>query len=73
MKKSEALEVTSIRYFETRRGLGYEAKTNKKDVTIWNDGDGGATYIEPTLHSIEYAVLDESELEAIIDKYEGVL
>ena len=37
--------VKGIRYFETRRGLGYEAKTNLG--SIWNDGQGGCTYFEP--------------------------
>jgi hypothetical protein len=32
------LTVTSVRYFETRRGLGYEAKTSVPGVSIWNDG-----------------------------------
>ena len=31
--------VKSVRYFETNRGLGYEAKTN--EGSIWNDGNGG--------------------------------
>ena len=30
--------VKSVRYFETNRGLGYEAKTN--EGSIWNDGNG---------------------------------
>jgi hypothetical protein len=38
------LKVTSVRYFETRRGLGYECKTNIPNVTIWNDGMAGGTY-----------------------------
>ena len=38
------LNVKNIRYFKTRRGLGYEVKTDKG--TIWNDGNGGATYFE---------------------------
>ena len=37
--------VKSVRYFETNRGLGYEAKTN--EGSIWNDGNGGPTYFEP--------------------------
>lgn len=41
------LKVTAIRYWETRRGVGYEAKTNFGG-TIWNDGDGGGTYLMPT-------------------------
>ena len=38
----KAIKVTSVRYFETPRGLGYQVKTNCG--TIWNDGDGGETY-----------------------------
>ena len=39
------MKVTSVRYLETRRGLGYECKTNT-DKTIWNDGTGGGTYVD---------------------------
>ena len=38
MKKE--LEVKGVRYFETRRGLGYECKINFKGITIWNDVNG---------------------------------
>ena len=40
-----SLKVKSIRYFETNRGVGYQAKTNVPDVEILNDGTGGATYL----------------------------
>jgi len=68
------LKVTSIRYFNTRRGLGYQCKTNVKGIEIWNDG-GACTFIErtkadaPKHYSLEYT---EVELEMLIDKYEGV-
>jgi len=58
--------VKGIRYFETRRGLGYEVKTNQG--TIWNDGQGGGTYVEDWKGK-DY---DECELENILDEYEGV-
>ena len=70
------MKVKSIRYFKTRRGLGYEAKTDKG--SIWNDGSGGCTYFEPddkTISSAEYTnllKLTENELEHLIDIYEGV-
>ena len=67
------LNITSIRYFKTRRGLGYEVKTDKG--TIWNDGNGGATYFEaayPKYHNKAFSHLTEWDLEYIIDKYEGV-
>jgi hypothetical protein len=70
--KDLALEVTSVRYFQTRRGTGYEASTNVSAITIWNDGDGGATYIDwdcPTQYK-KYQHLTESELESLIDEYE---
>lgn len=41
------MKVVSIRYWETRRGIGYEAVTDFGG-TIWNDGDGGGTYLMPT-------------------------
>lgn len=62
------LEVVKVRYFETRRGLGYECKTNHKGVTIWNDGNGGGTFIDGRYPS----GLGEVELEALINKYEKI-
>ena len=41
------MKVLNIRYWETRRGIGYEAMTDFGG-TIWNDGDGGGTYLMPT-------------------------
>ena len=60
-----ALEVTSVRYFETRRGLGYQCKTNVNSVEIWNDGNGGATYTTGGGYTPH-----ESDLERLIDNYE---
>lgn len=41
------MKVVKIRYWETRRGIGYEAVTDFGG-TIWNDGMGGGTYLLPT-------------------------
>ena len=66
------MEVKSIRYFETNRGLGYEAKTDKG--SIWNDGNGGDTYFEPDYNKgykrSQFNHLSESDLEKLIDVYE---
>jgi hypothetical protein len=64
------MKVTSVRYFETRRGLGYQCKTNIKDIEIWNDGNGGGTYIDGDLKKLikEYS---EWDLEDLIDEYEN--
>jgi len=67
------LTVTSIRYFNTRRGIGYQAKTN--GGTIWNDGNGGATYFRPdtpkyTNKNFGDFIFDEKKLESLIDIYE---
>lgn len=65
------LKVTSIRYFETRRGLGYECQTNIPDLVIWNDGDGSETRIEGKRRG-EYNHLDWWKLEELINEFEGV-
>lgn len=66
----KTITVKSIRYFETKRGVGYEAKTDKG--YIWNDGDGGATYFEPNFpyHNKDFEHLSEWDLESFIDLYE---
>ena len=76
-KKATELEVTDVRYYETRRGQGYECKTNKMGITIWNDGMGGQTYIEILSHlsSTEeerkkFRELGDDDLEKLIDEYE---
>ena len=64
------MKVTSVRYFETNRGVGYECQTNIKGIKIWNDGNGGATYVDGDLKKLikEYT---EWDLEDLIDKYEN--
>lgn len=72
------LKVKSIRYFETNRGLGYEAKTQYG--SIWNDGNGGGTYFDPLCmpsgkvkkECSEYRNINEWDLEKVIDIYESV-
>ena len=67
------MKVISIRYFKTSRGIGYEAKTDKG--SIWNDGNGGATYFEPNYPKYkrnEFSHLTEWDLEKFIDTYEEV-
>ncbi|QDP58434.1 MAG: hypothetical protein Unbinned6046contig1000_3 [Prokaryotic dsDNA virus sp.] len=65
------LEVTNVRYFQTRRGTGYECTTNVKNVIIWNDGDGGGTWIPPHKpYTIPYHEMKSMELESLIDDYE---
>ena len=44
------MKVTSVRYFETNKGIGYQCKTNIKGIEICNDGNGGATYIDGNLN-----------------------
>ena len=65
------MKVISVRYFETNRGLGYQCKTNIQGVEIWNDGNGGATYLDGSYkHKKNFNHLSESDLEKLIDKYE---
>ena len=67
------LKVISVRYYETRRGTGYQCKTNKKNVEIWNDGNGGGTYIAPHHpYTKPYNHMTEEEMENLIDKYEEI-
>jgi len=63
------MKVTSVRYFETNKGIGYQCETNIKDIQICNDGTGGATYVDGDLKKLikEYS---EWDLEDLIDKYE---
>ena len=67
--KNKVLKVTSVRYFPTRRGLGYEAKT--ETGTIWNDGMGGGTYYEASGQGRNHSYT-ERELEGFIDSFESV-
>lgn len=77
---TQNLKVTSIRYFETRRGLGYECRTNVKGLSIWNDGNGGGTYFSGNEYSKSGREIgsyskkyNEQELESLIDKYESMI
>ena len=67
------MKVKKIRYFKTRNGLGYEAKTDKG--SIWNDGNGGGTYFVPDYNK-GYRNRDfdftEDNLESLINIYEGI-
>jgi len=66
------LVITDIRYFETRRGLGYECQTNVTNVTIWNDGMGGGTYMDGKWSDIkQFNELNELDLENLINIFEG--
>tara|TARA_R100000426_G_scaffold52163_1_gene37862 strand:- start:45 stop:302 length:258 start_codon:yes stop_codon:yes gene_type:complete len=84
--KTNELKVTGVRYFETRRGLGYECTTNVRGARIWNDGSGGGTYVDAVFSdytnrdfhntffpNISYGSMEyEQALEKLISKYEGV-
>ena len=64
--------VKSVRYFETNRGLGYEAKTN--EGSIWNDGNGGPTYFEPLYpkyNKKDFVDFSEWDLTGFIDEFES--
>lgn len=68
------LEVSSIRYFETNRGIGYQAKTNVKGVLILNDGQGGETYLAtqtPKRENKELYELSEWDLELLLIAWEN--
>ena len=79
------LKVTSVRYFNTRRGLGYECTTSVPGVRIWNDGNGGGTYADVVLseytarefHNTYFPNIShgsfkyEEALEDLINNYEG--
>ena len=71
MSKPE-LKVLSIRYFETRRGVGYQAKTNDDGVEIWNDGMGGCTFLEgDNAHKYKHLDWDgEDKMDELIDEFE---
>ena len=76
---TQNLKVRSIRYFETRRGVGYECKTNVRGISIWNDGNGSATFIDGNEHTQYYNKVREyndkyndAQLETLIDEYENL-
>ena len=73
------LKVISYREFNTRRGVGYESKTNIKGLSIWNDGDGGCTYFSGNEHTKDYRLIsrysekyNENQIEVLIDEFLGI-
>jgi len=65
------LTVTKIRYFETRRGVGYECQTNVKGITIWNDGNGGITFLDGAwADKKQFQALRDMDLENLINVFE---
>tara|TARA_R110000824_G_scaffold128260_1_gene289034 strand:- start:40 stop:444 length:405 start_codon:yes stop_codon:yes gene_type:complete len=70
-----ALKVVDVRYFETAKGTGYECATNYAGITIWNDGTGGETYIDPPkaykLLDIETGFTSDA-CELLINEFERV-
>lgn len=65
------LKVTDIRYFETRRGVGYECQTNVKGITIWNDGNGGITFLDGAwADKKQFQELRDMDLENLINIFE---
>ena len=67
------LKVTSVRYFETNKGIGYQCKTNIDGVEICNDGMGGATYLDGAFkYTKDFEHLSEWKLEELIDEHEGL-
>ena len=71
-KGDKSMKLTSIRYFETSRVVGYEAKT--KEGSIWNDGDGGPTYFRGNTPEAtkKHLGICEFKLEEYIDVFEGI-
>jgi len=66
------LKVTSVRYFETRRGTGYQVKTNVDGIEIWNDGEGGPIFLEGSSRDLlPYKHLTEKDLHKLIDDFEN--
>jgi hypothetical protein len=61
------IKISKIKYFETRRGVGYIVTTNVGH--IYNDGNGGETYVDGNWKGEN---LTEWELEDLINEYEGV-
>jgi hypothetical protein len=71
--KIRIMKITSIEYFNTRRGVGYTCKTNVEGLTVNNDGDGGPTFLRGRYRGNEdYFKLTEIQLENLIDSYEGI-
>lgn len=77
MKILKDLKVVGVRYYETRRGIGYEARTNVRGISIWNDGLGGGTFVDGNEHThyhndvhLYNEKYNEQELEQLIDEFE---
>ena len=72
------IAVTSIRYYKTRNGVGYECNTNLDGVHIYNDGHGGATFLQGlgivkrsgASEQELFRLNDENHLERLIDDFE---
>jgi len=66
------MKVTSVRYFKTNKGVGYQCKTNIKGIEVLNDGNGGGTYVDGAFKNIKLLKdYTEWELEDLIDQYES--
>ena len=61
------IKISKIKYFKTRRGIGYIVTTNVGH--IYNDGNGGETYVDGNWKGEN---LNEFQLEEIINEYEGI-
>ena len=70
------MKVVSVRQWDTRRGVGYEAEVEggEKYGSIWNDGDGGATYFDVNHESgktwKDFSDYSEWDLEDLITDYD---
>ena len=74
-QKNIELKVVDIRYYKTRRGVGYQCKTNIDGVEICNDGNGGPTFVDgyklATGAGVRRERLDDPwHLESLIDEHE---
>ena len=68
---AQDLTVKKVRYFTTNQGQGFEAKTQYG--SIWNDGDGGATYFEHDgKENAKYSNIHEQDLDDVVNRHEGV-
>lgn len=75
MEKNIDLKVVDVRYYKTRRGVGYQCRTNIQGVEICNDGNGGPTFVDGYKMAARAGVRrerldDEWHLESLIDEYE---
>jgi len=74
-EKNTELKVVDIRYYKTRRGVGYQCRTNIHGVEICNDGNGGPTFVDGYKLATSAGVRrerldDEWHLESLIDEHE---